>query len=116
MLFEDAGLGCIVLFVLVLVRFEVGVRLYMLDPMAAWSSGIATSPSSISDGVKGRASVGRTPGSQTLEPEPGGVSVSEFGSSMARSESSGDFEEMGDDAMMSLEAPGEDLLGALRWK
>ena len=88
----------------------------MLEPMAAWSSGTAMSSSSISDGVRGRFSDGRTPGSQTLEPEPGGVSVSEFGSSFARSESSGDLEEMGEEAMMSLDAPGEHLLGALRWK
>lgn len=57
-----------------------------------------------------------TPGSQTLEPEPGGVSVSEFASPFARSESSGDLEDMGEEAMMSLEAPGEDLLITVRGK
>ena len=60
--------------------------------------------------------LGRTPGSQPLEPEPGGVCVSEFGSSVARSESWGDLEVRGEEAMMSLDAPGEHLLGALRWK
>ena len=91
----------------------------MLEPRAASSSGTAmsssSSSSSISDGVRGRFSDGRTPGSQTLEPEPGGVSDSEFGSSFARSESSsGDLEEIGEEAMMRRDAPGEHLLGALR--
>lgn len=88
----------------------------MLDPIAAWSSGMLKSSSSIPEGVAGRSPCGRTPGSQTLEEDPGGVSVSEFRSSLAGSESSGDFEECGEDVIMSLEAAGELRGGTLIWK
>ncbi len=84
----------------------------MLDPIAFGSCGIAEPSSSTSEGVVGGFSDGRTPGSQTPEDEPGGVSVSGSESSFTGSEFSRDLDELGDGAMNSLETPGEVRFGA----